>query len=202
MTTKPRTVGAADAALIRQIAKRTEIAWSGGPPREEIIKALTACHAGGCPLDLERLANANPFNLLHDVTGIVRHIDLRTGLLNNLFHPRHAMPHDVKHLRSRKLDTQERVLVFLAVNEGLSVRVTRGLETADFIGGNRDLLPTRGRTTRATVEAMVAAKLLKRGVAARRGSGEMTQFYRLSAYGRRRAQPLVEGVRSRTLRVE
>lgn len=49
---------------------------------------LSACHANGCPLDFERLAEADDFNLLHDVVGITRHISRETGQLTGHFMPR------------------------------------------------------------------------------------------------------------------
>ena len=53
---------------------------------------LTACHANGCPLDLQRLLDADDFNLAHDVYGISRHIDRETGTLTGCFLPRFALP--------------------------------------------------------------------------------------------------------------
>jgi len=51
---------------------------------------LAACHANGCPMDFERLLAADDFNFFHDVCGIQRHIDRRTGQLTDFFHPRFA----------------------------------------------------------------------------------------------------------------
>lgn len=51
---------------------------------------LTACHANGCPLDLERMLAARPFDLAHDVTGIANHLDRTTGQLTGHFLPRFA----------------------------------------------------------------------------------------------------------------
>ncbi len=58
----------------------------------ELEMDLTAAHANGCPLDLEKLAAFDDFNLLHDVLGIRRHIDRTTGQLGDCFLPRCAMP--------------------------------------------------------------------------------------------------------------
>jgi hypothetical protein len=49
---------------------------------------LTACHANGCPLDLEKLLNAPDADFGHDVLGIARHIDRETGVLGDCFLPR------------------------------------------------------------------------------------------------------------------
>ncbi|WP_312599640.1 hypothetical protein [Brevundimonas sp.] len=84
-----------DAALIDAIVDRTEAiveAQDGVLDRLSTEMDLTACHANGCPLDLVRLAAADNFNLAHDVFGIARHIDRRTGKLGDFFRPRHAMP--------------------------------------------------------------------------------------------------------------
>lgn len=49
---------------------------------------ITACHANGMPLDLERLAAADDFNLIHDAFGIARHLDRESGALRDCFVPR------------------------------------------------------------------------------------------------------------------
>ena len=51
---------------------------------------LTACHANGTPLDLEKLRAADDFTLVHDVVGIARHLDRTTGQLTGCFLPRCA----------------------------------------------------------------------------------------------------------------
>ena len=54
----------------------------------DLHMGLTACHANGCPMDWEKLKNADDFTLAHDVAGISRHINRRTGKLENCFLPR------------------------------------------------------------------------------------------------------------------
>jgi len=49
---------------------------------------ITACHKNGCPLDLQRLLDADDFNFAHDVFGIRRHLSRTTGKLENHFLPR------------------------------------------------------------------------------------------------------------------
>jgi hypothetical protein len=56
----------------------------------EIQMDLCAVHANGCPMDFARLEQADDFNLLHDVSGIARHLDRSTGKLPDGFHPRFA----------------------------------------------------------------------------------------------------------------
>jgi len=51
---------------------------------------LMACHANGTPLDWQRLRSADPFNLGHDVFGIMKHLDRETGKLTGHFRPRFA----------------------------------------------------------------------------------------------------------------
>ena len=55
---------------------------------------LSACHANGCPLRLNDLLAADDFNFSHDVFGINRHIDRKTGKLNDCFLPRFAEQQD------------------------------------------------------------------------------------------------------------
>lgn len=58
--------------------------------RMTCIMDLSACHANGCPLDLEKLENAQDFDFVHDVAGIARHMDRTTGQLTDCFVPRFA----------------------------------------------------------------------------------------------------------------
>lgn len=56
---------------------------------------LTACHANDCPLDLERLLNADEFSFIHDIAGISANLDRDDrsptgGQLLNHFLPRFA----------------------------------------------------------------------------------------------------------------
>ena len=52
---------------------------------------ISACHANGCPLKLSELAEADDFNFAHDVFGIRRHINRKTGQLEDCFLPRYAV---------------------------------------------------------------------------------------------------------------
>jgi hypothetical protein len=52
--------------------------------------ALAATHVGGCPLKLSELYDADDSNFLHDIGGIMRHMDRRTGKLGDCFVPRFA----------------------------------------------------------------------------------------------------------------
>lgn len=83
-----------EAHTIRAIVERAdtmarEVNDGEGVDKLSLAMDLTACHANGCPLELERLLAADDFNFAHDVFGIMRHMDRRTGRLGNCFLPRH-----------------------------------------------------------------------------------------------------------------
>lgn len=58
--------------------------------RLSLTMDLTATHLNGTPLCLADLLAADDFNFAHDVFGIERHINRRTGKLQNCFLPRFA----------------------------------------------------------------------------------------------------------------
>ena len=51
---------------------------------------ISACHSNGCRLNLIELLLADDATFAHDVFGISRHLDRRTGRLTNCFVPRLA----------------------------------------------------------------------------------------------------------------
>lgn len=55
----------------------------------DIHMDLSATHYN-CPLDLIKMSQADDFNMIHDVTGIARHLNRKTGELENCFLPRCA----------------------------------------------------------------------------------------------------------------
>lgn len=57
----------------------------------EITMDITACHANGCPLRLADLLAADNFNFQHDVLGINRFIDRKSGELTGCFTPRFSV---------------------------------------------------------------------------------------------------------------
>lgn len=85
-------VSETDLNLIEEIADRAEASGMTGPhyDRLTLLMDVTACHANGCALDLQRLYEADGFNFAHDVAGIARHMDRETGQLRNCFVPRFA----------------------------------------------------------------------------------------------------------------
>lgn len=56
----------------------------------DIQMDLCAVHLNGCPLRLADLLAADDFNFAHDITGIRRHLNRKTGALENHFLPRFA----------------------------------------------------------------------------------------------------------------
>lgn len=102
---KPRVVSfkvsKTDALLIRVIAMRAYGTLDSVHAEPctvlDITMDITACHANGCPLDLERLAAGNNALIIHDVGGIRANLDRRdnvatAGQLLNCFLPRcHAL---------------------------------------------------------------------------------------------------------------
>lgn len=74
-----------------------------GPPalvedrdRMDFEMDLLATHANGCPLDFDRLLGFAEFSFWHDVMGIARHLNRRTGELEHFFVPRCARPAPVE----------------------------------------------------------------------------------------------------------
>ena len=82
--------------LIHRIASRAYDILTGMDginlrlPKFKIITDLDICHEHR-PLDLAGLLDARPGDLLHDVTGIVAHLDQDTGQLRDCFVPRYAL---------------------------------------------------------------------------------------------------------------
>jgi hypothetical protein len=62
--------------------------------RLDLDMDITAVHANGCPLNLEKLLAFDDFNFWHDIRGIQRHIDRNTGTLTRCFVPRCAQPEE------------------------------------------------------------------------------------------------------------
>ena len=80
--------------LITIIAKRTlqifrEMEIDPSLDQQDIAISLHLCNEF-CPLDLERFAKGEPFHIVHDILGILRHLNHNTGLLEDCFVPRFA----------------------------------------------------------------------------------------------------------------
>lgn len=77
--------------LISKILDRADQLGLLIQPRDEHMMDLEACHASGCPMEFQRFLDADDFNFTHDFCGIYRHINRKTGKLENMFHPRTAV---------------------------------------------------------------------------------------------------------------
>lgn len=83
------TVTKEDSEMIHEIA--TKAADRLGGATFEWTMDITATHANGCPLDLERMLDAaDSFDFAHDLAGIRRHINRTTGEIGGFFVPRFA----------------------------------------------------------------------------------------------------------------
>lgn len=59
-------------------------------PRMDLLMDVEATHCNGCPLKLRELLEADDFNFTHDMIGIQRHLNRKTGHLEDCFVPRYA----------------------------------------------------------------------------------------------------------------
>lgn len=86
-------ISSADSALVEKIVDRfVGMATMLGQQVDRLSTTmdLVATKANGCPLDFQRLLDANDTDFAHDVIGIEQHLDRTTGKLTNLFCPRAA----------------------------------------------------------------------------------------------------------------
>ena len=86
----------ADLRLVNQIVGRAlalyaSLEIANAPSDADLMMDLVATHANGCPMDWSKLLDAKDFDLIHDVGGIVRHINRRSGKLGGCFFPRCAV---------------------------------------------------------------------------------------------------------------
>ena len=82
-----------EARIITQIAQRAvRLARQAGAKADVLTHSMdvTACHANGNPLRLSDLLAADDANFAHDVFGIYRHLDRKTGQLRDCFAPRYS----------------------------------------------------------------------------------------------------------------
>ena len=77
-----------DLDLISAIANRA-IDCGVTRTKMDLVMDIEAANAA-CPLDLVALSRADAGNMLHDVCGIVQHLDRNTGKLTDCFQPRYA----------------------------------------------------------------------------------------------------------------
>lgn len=84
-----------DQYLIMLIMERVQTidGWVyGGLDLMDLEMTIYATHLNGCPLDLQKLLDSEPFDFAHDILGMIRHINKDNGSLNNFFVPRCALP--------------------------------------------------------------------------------------------------------------
>lgn len=87
-----------DSTLIRGIVKRAADDWGASGHELDRLACsmdITACHASGCPLRLSELLEAPAYDFAHDVSGIMRHLNRKTGKLGGCFLPRFSAPEPV-----------------------------------------------------------------------------------------------------------
>ena len=78
-----------DALLIARIVKRA-VKMFPQLSALDMGMDITAVHLHGCPLKLGELLKAPDFDFAHDLYGIRRHIDRKTGKFRVAFCPRYA----------------------------------------------------------------------------------------------------------------
>ena len=83
------SVSVTESRLITKIARRAAELI----PTSDFISLemdITAVHANGCELELERMLAASDLDFSHDIHGIRRNLNRKTGELENYFLPRFA----------------------------------------------------------------------------------------------------------------
>ncbi len=80
----------------KRAAKQLPNSRNGGFSKRKTVRqiglTLCMCHCFAESLDLERLLAADDLNFWHDINGIVKNIDQKTGKLLGDFLPRFAKP--------------------------------------------------------------------------------------------------------------
>jgi hypothetical protein len=82
-----------EAEFIHRIAMRAAVLYQDAKIKMETLEIdmdVTAVHANGCRLNLEKLFAFPDFDFMHDITGMNRHLDRNTGKLRDCFVPRSA----------------------------------------------------------------------------------------------------------------
>lgn len=93
-------------AIMRLIERIVRLARAHGIDyiQRDAMMDITACHANGCPLELEKMAatQEDDADVLHDLLGIRRHIDRNTGALRDCFVPRYAQANHMPRVEWRE----------------------------------------------------------------------------------------------------
>ncbi|MCL2297779.1 MAG: hypothetical protein FWC38_00480 [Proteobacteria bacterium] len=61
-----------------------------GLSKQDVEMYCAATHANGCRLNFEKLLSAPDFDFFHDIFGMIRYLDKKTGKLTQCFLPRCA----------------------------------------------------------------------------------------------------------------
>jgi len=85
--------------MIRKIAERfmnaaKDLGVTLSYDQLDVQLSITAVHLNGCPLDLFLLMYSEDVDLAHDVGGIMKNCDHKTGKINGQFWPRTARRFD------------------------------------------------------------------------------------------------------------
>lgn len=76
--------------LIKKILYRAKYLGACYDSHLSMEMDINAVHSNGTPLDLERLLICQDFDFHHDINGIYKHLDRKTGKLKDHFLPRCA----------------------------------------------------------------------------------------------------------------
>lgn len=73
------------------VARANNIQGFGKVDAMSLQMDIVATHISGCKLKLLELLKADAGNFLHDICGIMRHLDRTTGELQDCFVPRYTV---------------------------------------------------------------------------------------------------------------
>lgn len=85
-----KTTREESAKILRIVERAQELGFD----IELLAMDIAAVHCNDCPLDLEALADFDPGDFSHDISGIRGNLDRRTGKLQNCFLPRCSKPEE------------------------------------------------------------------------------------------------------------
>ena len=80
-----------DYALVSEIVKRASKIPGFEIKAKNLEMDIIATHISGCRLKLQELLDSMTGDFLHDICGIVNHIDRNTGQLQECFLPRYSV---------------------------------------------------------------------------------------------------------------
>lgn len=98
--------------------------------RQTLTMDITAVHANGHPINLAELLDADDVTFGHDLTGIQRHVDRRTGKLRKNFSPRTALSDQDRAAREREVAAHQKNMTDLLAASHQAGRAEFALEVA------------------------------------------------------------------------